>query len=102
MFGGLAGGLWLHIWPGGDVGAYALIGGAAMLGAAMQGPLSAIVMVLELMPRAAGLTVPILLAVGAATIVARIAGGHSIYSVRLAQRWHDEGRPDAPTDVIPA
>ena len=38
MLGGLLGGLWVHIWPGADVGAYALIGGAAMLGAAMQGP----------------------------------------------------------------
>jgi H+/Cl- antiporter ClcA len=101
MFGGLAGGLWLHLWPGGDVGAYALIGGAAMLGAAMQGPLSAIVMVLELMPRAAGLTVPILIAVATATVVARIAGAHSLYSVRLAQRWTDEGRPEPPRKAIP-
>ncbi len=101
MFGGLAGGLWLHLWPGGDVGAYALIGGAAMLGAAMQGPLSAIVMVLELMPRAAGLTVPILIAVATATVVARIAGAHSLYSVRLAQRWTDEGSPGTAAQSDP-
>ena len=58
-------------------------------------------MVLELMPRADSLAVPMLIAVVAATIVARLAGAHSIYSVRLAQRWYAEGRPERRRKPIP-
>ena len=42
------------IWPGAPIGAYAVIGGAAVLAASMQGPLAAIVLVLELTHHADG------------------------------------------------
>jgi H+/Cl- antiporter ClcA len=51
-------------------------------GAAMQGPLAAVVLLLELTHRADSLMVPILLAVVEATVLARILGAPSIYSVR--------------------
>ena len=54
-----------------------------MLAASMQGPLSAVVLTLELTHTADGLMVPILLAVAEATIVARVLGAPSIYSARL-------------------
>ncbi|HET9102882.1 MAG TPA: chloride channel protein [Solirubrobacteraceae bacterium] len=75
--------LWSHLWPHVAPGAYALIGGGAFLAAAMQGPISGIVIVLELTQRFDALMVPTLLAVCLATIVARRLGAHTIYSARL-------------------
>jgi chloride channel protein, CIC family len=83
LFAGVAGIAWSHIWHGAPVGSYALIGGGALLAAAMQGPLSGTVLVLELTRHLAALMVPTLLAVSEATFVARRFGAHSIYSARL-------------------
>ena len=76
-------GLWGHLWPHVSPGAYALIGGGAFLAAAMQGPISGIVIVLELTQRFDALMVPTLVAVCLATVVARRLGAPSIYSARL-------------------
>jgi H+/Cl- antiporter ClcA len=84
LFGGVAGHLWAGMWPGAPVGSYALLGGAAMLAAAMQGPLSAVVLMLELTRHADSLMVPMLVAVTGATIVARLMRAPSVYSVRIA------------------
>ena len=35
---------WTQLWPGASLGGYAFIGGVAVLGAAMQGPLAAVVL----------------------------------------------------------
>jgi chloride channel protein, CIC family len=83
LFGGLLGHGWAAIWPGAAPGSYAIIGGAAVLAASMQGPLAAIVLTLELTHHADALMVPVLLAVAEATIVARVFGAPSIYSARL-------------------
>jgi len=83
LLGGLLGWAWSQLWPGAPLGAYAIVGGAAVLGAAMQGPLAAVVLLLELTHRADALMVPILLAVVGATIVARLLGAPSIYAARL-------------------
>jgi chloride channel protein, CIC family len=85
LFGGLLGEAWTLIWPGAASGSYALIGGGAVLAAAMQGPLAAIVLIIELAHHSDTLIVPLLLAVTEATIVARILGAPSIYSARLGQ-----------------
>ncbi len=82
LLGGLLGEAWTQLWPGAPLGAYAIVGGAAVLGAAMQGPLAAVVLLLELTHRADSLMVPILLAVVEATVLARVLGAPSIYSVR--------------------
>ncbi len=74
LFGGLVGHAWGGLWPGASPGGYALVGGAAVLAASMQGPLAAIVLVLELAPRSQTLVVPLLLAVAGATVVARVLG----------------------------
>jgi CIC family chloride channel protein len=83
LFGGLLGHGWGAIWPGAAPGSYAIIGGAAVLAASMQGPLAAVVIMLELTHHADALMVPVLLAVAEATIVARLFGAPSIYSARL-------------------
>ena len=48
VLGGAAGIAWSHAWPGSPAGAYALVGAAAMLGAAMQAPLASLALILEL------------------------------------------------------
>jgi H+/Cl- antiporter ClcA len=74
---------WSLAWPGTPAGAYAMVCAAAMMGAAMQAPLTGLVMMLELIQGGFPLLVPMLLATGIATIVTRQIDGYSIYSARL-------------------
>ena len=83
LLAGVLGTIWNHIWPGVPVGSYAVIGGAAFLAAAMQGPLSGVVLMLELTRNFDSLMVPTLLAVTIATVISRRLGAPSIYSARL-------------------
>ena len=99
LLGGLLGEAWSQIWPGAPLGGYAIIGGAAVLGAAMQGPLAAVVLLLELTHHADSLMVAVLLAVVEATVLARVLGAPSIYSARLTAGEKDM---DAPSDLLPA
>lgn len=85
VFGGLLGGLWVHVWPGTPLGAFALIGAAAMIGATMQAPLAGLVLVLELTHSGFTLAIPLMLATLIATSLSRHIDGYSIYSARLAR-----------------
>lgn len=96
LLGGLLGHAWGTLWPGTPGGSYALVGGAAVLAASMQGPLAAVVLVLELARHTDSLMVPLLLAVSEATILARVLGAPSIYSARLGARLAGE-----PADTLP-
>jgi CIC family chloride channel protein len=111
LLAGILGTVWSHLWPGADLGSYAVIGGGAFLAAAMQGPLAGVVLVLELTRNFDALMAPTLLAVTEATIVARRLGAPSIYSARLhhdhdraavtyAATHHELAALDRP-DVIP-
>jgi hypothetical protein len=75
--------IWSHIWPHTVPASYALVGGGAFLAASMQGPLSAVVLVLELTRHFDLLMAPTLIAVIEATVFARRLGVPSIYSARL-------------------
>jgi H+/Cl- antiporter ClcA len=103
LFGDLLGSGWVELWPGASVGSYAIIGGAAVLGACMQGPIAAVVLLLELTHHSEALIVPILIAVVEATVIARIFGVPSIYTARVsaprARRAAED--PDAPSDRLP-
>ena len=96
LLGGLLGRGWVELWPGAPVGAYAIIGGAGVLAAAMQGPLAAVVLLLELTRRSNALIVPTLICVVGATVVARLMRAPSIYSARIAGVGHPPSgeRPD--------
>lgn len=83
VFGGFLGSVWLHIWPGSPVGACALIGAAAMIGASMQAPLAGMVLTLELTQGGFALMLPMLCATALATYLVRHIDGYSIYSSRL-------------------
>lgn len=84
LFAGLLGAGWGQLWPGSPAGGYALIGGTAVLAAAMQGPLAALVLILELTRQADSLIVPMVVAVVEATVLARVVGVPSIYTARLS------------------
>jgi chloride channel protein, CIC family len=98
LLGGLLGDAWSQIWPGAPLGSYAIIGGAAVLGASMQGPLAATVLLLELTHQADSLMVASLVAVVEATVLARVLGTPSIYSARISAgaRIGAERGDDAP------
>jgi len=105
LLGGLLGKGWTELWPGSPLGSYAIIGGAAVLGAAMQGPLAAVILMLELTHQADSLMVPILIAVVEATVVARLLRAPSIYSARLAPPPDEPPGTElesAPSDLLPA
>jgi H+/Cl- antiporter ClcA len=102
LLGGLLGKAWSLIWPGAPLGTYAIIGAAAVLGAAMQGPLAAVVLLLELTHHADGLMVAVLLAVVGATVVARIAGAPSIYAARLGVAAGADRGEEPEHDLLPA
>jgi H+/Cl- antiporter ClcA len=91
LLAGVLAGVWSHIWPHTVPAAYALIGGGAFLAAAMQGPLSGVVLVLELTRHFDALMAPTLVAVTEATVVARRLGAPSIYSARLRDDQHSAG-----------
>jgi len=86
VLGGFLGVLWTHVWHGTPVGAFALIGAAAMIGAVMQAPLAGLVLVLELTHSGFALAIPMIVAVAIATFVVRQIDGYSIYSARLPRR----------------
>ncbi len=65
---------------------YALVGAAAMLGAAMQAPLAGLALIMELTHGGFSIMIPLVLATVAATVVARHIDGYSIYSARLRAR----------------
>ena len=84
--GGFLGVAWTHFWPGSPVGAFALIGAAAMIGAAMQAPLVGLVLVVELTHTGLNLMIPMIAATTIATLIGRHVDGYSIYSARLPRR----------------
>ena len=83
LLGAVLGHAWSFVWPGPPPGLFAVLGAAAVLGATTQGPISAIVLMIELTGRDRSLIVPLLLAVSTATLVARSIEPRSIYDARL-------------------
>jgi CIC family chloride channel protein len=100
LIAGITGTAWAHLWPGAPAGSYALIGGGAFLAAAMQGPLSGVVLVLELTRHTDALMVPTLLGVAEATVIARRLGAPSIYSARLGTKGDRPPARHINLDVI--
>jgi len=101
VLGGAAGIAWSLAWPGSPAGAYALLGAAAMLGAAMQAPLAGLALVLELTHGGFAIMIPMIAATVTATAVARYVDGYSIYSARLRARPRPATAP-APPPPAPA
>jgi H+/Cl- antiporter ClcA len=96
VLGGALGVAWNLAWPGSPSGAFAMVCAAAMIGAAMQAPLSGLALVLELTHAGFGLMVPMMAATGIATLVAFHVDGYSIYSARLPAFAEDSAPAAAP------
>ncbi|MDQ1470780.1 MAG: chloride channel protein family, partial [Bryobacterales bacterium] len=83
LLGGVLGYAWSWFWPGVPPGLFAVIGAAAVMAATTQGPLSTVVLMMELTGRDRSFIMPMLLAAGIATLVARSIEPRSIYEARL-------------------
>jgi H+/Cl- antiporter ClcA len=83
LLGAVLGHAWSWFWPGVPPGLFAVLGAAAVLAATTQGPISTVVLMMELTSRDRSFIVPLLLAVATATLVARSIEPRSIYDARL-------------------
>ena len=83
LLGGVLGHAWSWLWPGIPPGLFAILGAAAVLAATTQGPISTVVLVMELTGRDRSFILPVLLVVATATLVARTIEPRSIYDARL-------------------
>jgi chloride channel protein, CIC family len=83
LLGGVLGYLWGLVWPGTPPGLFAVIGAAAVLAATTHGPVSAVILMIELTGRDRSFILPLLLAVITATLVARTLDRRSIYDARF-------------------
>jgi CIC family chloride channel protein len=104
MLGGVLGLPWSWLSPGVPPGLFALVVAGAMLAATTQGPISAIVLIMELTGYARMAIVPLLLAVATATLVARTIEPRSIYDARLSDqqvRERQRARDHAPNELPP-
>lgn len=79
--GAAFGGLWIVLWPGEPVGAFALIGAAAFLASTMRAPLTGLVLVIEFSHSGTGLLVPLVLAVSGAVAVGYVLGRRRVTGV---------------------
>jgi H+/Cl- antiporter ClcA len=86
LLGGALGVAWSWIWPGAPPGLCAIIGSASVLAATTHGPISSIVLVMELTGRDRSFILPMIIAVVLATVVARTLDARSIYDARLSDR----------------
>ena len=103
--GGVLGLPWSWLWPGVPPGLFALLGAAGMLAATTQGPISTVVLMMEMTGYARAAIVPMLLAVATATLVARTIEPRSIYDARLSDeqvRERARARDHAPEELPPA
>jgi len=92
LLGAILGHAWSALWPGVPLGLFAVIGAAAVLAATTQGPISTVVLIMELTSRDRSFIVPLLLAVATATLVARTIEPRSIYEARLSEDQVDARR----------
>jgi chloride channel protein, CIC family len=73
----------LLLWPDVQPALVAIVGAGAVLAATTQGPISAVVLMMELTGEDRSFIAPLLLAVVIATLVSRLIEPRSIYDARL-------------------
>ncbi len=83
LLGAALGYAWSLLWPGQPIGLFAVLGAASTLAATTQGPISAVVLMMELTGHDRSFIAPLLLAVVGATLVSRAIEPRSIYDARL-------------------
>ncbi len=83
LVGAALGALGHGLAPETQVGVCALLGAGAMLSATTQGPISSLVLMIELTGQARAFALPMLIAIDGATLTARSIELRSIYEARL-------------------
>jgi CIC family chloride channel protein len=83
ILGATLGHAWSAVWPGVPPGLFAVIGAGAVVAATTQGPISAVVLMMELTGQDRSFIVPLVLAVATATLVSRTLEPRSVYDARL-------------------
>jgi H+/Cl- antiporter ClcA len=86
LLGGTLGHFGSQLGSGVPPGLSAVLGAGAVLAATTQGPISAVVLMMELTGRDRSFMAPLLLAVIAATLVSRLIEPRSIYDARLSDK----------------
>jgi H+/Cl- antiporter ClcA len=89
LLGGVLGYAWNAVWPGVPLGLFAVLGAAAVLAATTHGPISAVVLMMELTGQDRSFVLPLLLVVVTATLVARTLDSRSIYDARFTKHQID-------------
>src|SRR5579872_6648508 len=84
LLGAVLGHAWSTLWPGVPLGLFALLGAGAVLSATTQGPISAVVLVMELTGRDRSFVLPLILIAAISTLIARSIEHRSIYDARLS------------------
>jgi H+/Cl- antiporter ClcA len=90
LLGGALGFVWSLAWPGAPAGLFAVLGAAAVLAATTHGPISAVVLMIELTAHDRSFILPLIVIVVTATVVARTLDGRSIYDARFTKHEVDE------------
>lgn len=86
LLGGVLGHAFSWPWPEMQPALAAVVGAGAVLAATTQGPISAVVLIMELTGRDRSFVAPLLLAVVIATLVSRMIEPRSIYDARLTDK----------------
>jgi H+/Cl- antiporter ClcA len=89
LLGGVLGHASSWFLPGLPVGLCAVLGAGAVIAATTQGPISAVVLMMELTGRDRSFILPLLLIASTATLVARSVESRSIYDARLTDEEID-------------
>lgn len=84
LLGAALGHVWSALWPGVPVGLFALLGAGAVVSATTQGPISAVVLIMELTGRDRSFILPLILIAALSTLIARSIEHRSIYEARLS------------------
>jgi CIC family chloride channel protein len=96
-FGALAGSVLGHAWnfayPSPDPCIFAILGSAGMLGAAMQGPISSVILIVELTGHLDALMIPVLIVVTGASLTTSRFELRSIYSAKTEKGMRAAEKP---------
>ena len=84
LLGGALGYPWSLLWPGVPPGLFAVLGAAGVLAATTQGPISTVVLMIELTGQTRSFILPLLLVAAIATLVSRTIEMRSVYDARLS------------------
>ena len=84
LLGAALGHAWSAFWPGTPIGFFALLGAGAVLAATTQGPVSSVVLLMELTGMDRSFILPLILVAGISTLISRSIEHRSIYDARLS------------------